>query len=98
MEGESLDPILTRPVGQTEAMKAIGMNTLQPHDELFTKKKKLGQGGFGTVWLCESSKGKVRDASREPWRELLDKRALRVLGRPDFNKRQQSAYPCVAVG
>ena len=44
----------------TGAMATIGQQTLMPHDENFKKSKKLGQGGFGTVWLCERSKSKVR--------------------------------------
>lgn len=60
VEGESLDPIFTQGTSITGAMATIGQQTLMPHDENFKKSKKLGQGGFGTVWLCERSKSKVR--------------------------------------
>lgn len=60
VDGESLDPIFTQGTSITGAMATIGQQTLMPHDENFKKSKKLGQGGFGTVWLCERSKSKVR--------------------------------------
>jgi hypothetical protein len=60
VDGESLDPIFTQGTSITGAMATIGQQTLMPHDENFKKTKKLGQGGFGTVWLCERSKSKVR--------------------------------------
>lgn len=59
VDGESLDPIHTQGTSITGAMDRIGQQTLMPHDENFKKTKKLGQGGFGTVWLCESSKSRV---------------------------------------
>lgn len=64
VDGESLDPIHTQGTSITGAMDRIGQQTLMPHDENFKKTKKLGQGGFGTVWLCESSKSKAQNKRR----------------------------------
>lgn len=36
----------------------------QAHDQTFEKIKRLGQGGFGVVWLCKATGSRVRfDAS-----------------------------------
>lgn len=32
----------------------------QAHDQTFEKIKKLGQGGFGVVWLCKATGSRVR--------------------------------------
>lgn len=48
--------------GPTKALLKLSdaVMNVQTSDNTFEKLKKLGQGGFGTVWLCRRTSARVR--------------------------------------
>lgn len=48
--------------GPTKALLKLSdaVMNVQTSDDTFEKLKKLGQGGFGTVWLCRRTSARVR--------------------------------------